>query len=301
MFRQRSTPWIQRKSRFIIAVIAAFGAAVTAYLTIVKLAGGSAACPVTGCDQVLSSPYAVVFGLPLALFGFLAYSGMGTMAVAPWLINPDSQKELRQKAENWTWLLMFIGGVAMMIFSSYLMYIMAFKIQSLCLYCIASAICSLALCTLTIVGHSWEDIGQLLFVALIVGMVTIIGTLAVYAPINNPELGSQETYGVTTASNPDNIALAEHLTQVNAKMYGAYWCSHCLTQKQLFGKEAVTEVPYIECDPNGKNPQPDLCQAANIQGYPTWEINGQQYSGVRQLNELAQLSGYTGSQNFGNP
>ncbi|MDY7020652.1 MAG: vitamin K epoxide reductase family protein [Cyanobacteriota bacterium] len=301
MFRKRSTPWIQRKSRFIIAVIAAFGAAVTAYLTIVKLTGGSAACPVTGCDKVLSSPYAVIFGLPLALFGFLAYSGMGTMAVAPWLINPDSQKELRQKAENWTWLLMFIGGVAMMIFSSYLMYIMAFKIQSLCLYCIASAICSVALFTLTIVGHSWEDIGQLLFTGLIVGMVTIIGTLAVYAPINNPDLGSNETYGVTTASNPDNIALAEHLTQVDAKMYGAYWCSHCLTQKQLFGKEAVTKVPYIECDSSGKNPQPDLCQAANIQGYPTWEINGQQYSGVRQLNELAQLSGYTGSQNFGNP
>ncbi|MEB3280254.1 MAG: vitamin K epoxide reductase family protein [Lyngbya sp.] len=301
MFRQRSTPWIQRKSRFIIATIAAFGAVVTAYLTIVKLTGGSAACPVTGCDKVLSSPYAVVFGLPLALFGFLAYSGMGTMAVLPWLINPESQKELRRKAENWTWLLMFIGGVAMMIFSSYLMYLMAFKIQSLCLYCIASAICSLGLFLLTIVGQSWEDFGQLMFTGLIVGMITIIGTLAIYAPLNNPQADSQETYGVTTASNPANIALAEHLTQVGAKMYGAFWCGHCQTQKQLFGKEAVTKLTYIECDPEGKNPQPDLCKAANIKGYPTWEVNGQQYSGVQRLEKLAELSGYTGSQNFGNP
>ncbi|MEA5496781.1 vitamin K epoxide reductase family protein [Limnoraphis robusta] len=301
MLRQRSTPWIQRKSRFIIATIAAFGAVVTAYLTIVKLTGGSAACPVTGCDKVLSSPYAVVFGLPLALFGFLAYSGMGTMAVAPWLINQESQKELRQKAEYWTWLLMFAGGVAMMIFSSYLMYLMAFKIQSLCLYCIASGVCSLSLFLLTIVGHSWEDIGQLMFTGLIVGMITIIGTLGVYAPLNNPQAGTQETYGVTTASNPANIALAEHLTQVGAKMYGAFWCDHCKTQKQLFGKEAVTKLTYIECDSKGKNAQPQLCQAANIKGYPTWEVNGQQYSGVQRLDKLAELSGYTGSQSFGNP
>ncbi|WP_413163499.1 vitamin K epoxide reductase family protein [Capilliphycus salinus ALCB114379] len=301
MFRQRSTPWIQRKSRFIIATIAAFGAVVTAYLTIVKLTGGSAACPVTGCDKVLSSPYAVVFGLPLALFGFLAYAGMGTMAVLPWLINPESQKELRLKAENWTWLLMFVGGVSMMIFSSYLMYLMAFKIQSLCLYCIASAVCSIGLFLLTIVGHSWEDFGQLVFTGLIVGMITIIATLAIYAPLNNPQANSQETYGVTTASNPANIALAEHLTQVGAKMYGAFWCSHCQTQKQLFGKEAVTKLTYIECDPKGKNAQPDLCQAANIKGYPTWVVNGQQYSGVQRLENLAELSGYTGSQNFGNP
>lgn len=301
MLRKRSTPWIQRKSRFIIATIAAFGAAVTAYLTILRFAGGSAACPVTGCDQVLSSPYATVFGLPLALFGFLAYCGMGTMAVAPWLINPESHKELRRKAEYWTWLFLFMGAVSMMVFSSYLMYIMAFKIQSLCVYCIASAVCSLALFLLTILGHAWEDIGQLVFTGLIVGMITIIGTLAVYAPLNNPQAGTQNTYNITTASNPANITLAEHLTQVGAKMYGAFWCDHCRTQKQLFGQEAVAQLTYIECDPNGTNPQPQLCQAANIQGYPTWEINGQLYSGVQRLDKLAELSGYTGSRNFGNP
>ncbi len=301
MLRKRSTPWIQRKSRFIIATIAAFGAAVTAYLTILRFAGGSAACPVTGCDQVLSSPYATVFGLPLALFGFLAYCAMGTMAVAPWLINPDSHKELRRKAEYWTWLFLFMGAVSMMVFSSYLMYIMAFEIQSLCVYCIASAVCSLALFLLTILGHAWEDIGQLVFTGLIVGMITIIGTLAIYAPLNNPQAGTQNTYNITTASNPANITLAEHLTQVGAKMYGAFWCDHCRTQKQLFGQEAVAQLTYIECDPNGRNPQPELCQAANIQGYPTWEINGQLYSGVQRLEQLAQLSGYTGSRNFGNP
>ncbi len=301
MLRKRSTPWIHQKSRFIIASIATFGAVITAYIAIVKLTGGTAACPVTGCDKVLESPYAVVFGLPLALFGFFAYSGMGIMAVAPWLINPDTQKRLRTQIEEWTWLLLFAGATAMIVFSSYLMYLMAFKIQSFCLYCVFSALCSLGLFILTIIGRELEDIGQLIMTALVVGMVTIISTLAIYAPLNNPVAEEGNGYNITTASAPANIALAEHLTNINAKMYGAYWCDHCQTQKALFGQQAVSKMPYIECDSSGKNPQPELCQAANITGYPTWEINGEQYSGVRQLDELARLSGYTGSQDFGNP
>jgi uncharacterized membrane protein len=44
-----------------MAGIASIGAAVTAYLTIVKLTGNSTACSTGGCDIVLSSPYATVF------------------------------------------------------------------------------------------------------------------------------------------------------------------------------------------------------------------------------------------------
>jgi uncharacterized membrane protein len=297
--RRRSQPWIQRKSRFIIASIAAFGAVITAYLTIVKLSGGVAACPVTGCDKVLESPYAVVFGLPLALFGFLAYAGMGAMAVGPWLINPETNKGLRSLFIEKTWLLMFVGAAAMTIFSGYLMYLMVAVIKSFCLYCVGSAICSLALLILVLIGRDWEDIGQLIFLGVIVTMVTLIGTLAVYSPINSPR-AERGTYAITTNSAPANIALAEHLTEKGIKMYGAFWCGACLTQKQLFGKEAVAKLTYIECDPKGENPQPQLCQAAKIQSYPTWEIDGQLYVGVRSLEELSQLSGYSGLTNFGN-
>ena len=94
---------------------------------------------------------------------------------------------------------------------------------------------------------------------------------------------------------PDTVAfeqsLAEHLQQTGAKMYGAYWCPHCADQKALFGS-AVGAMPYVECDPNGEKPQPDLCQAKQIEGYPTWEIAGQLYPGTRSLLELAALSNY---------
>ena len=301
MGRKRSKSWIHSNSRFIIAGITAVGAAITAYLAIEKLIGGTVICPVAGCDKVLESPYASVFGLPLALFGFLAYAGMGTMAIAPWLINSYSQKELRSKLENWSWLLMFVGSVSMSIFSSYLIYIMAFEIKSLCIYCIGSAICSLCLFILALIGRNWEDIGQLIFTAIIVGMITMVGTFAVYAPIHSAITDKPDAYGVTTTSTATKVALAEHLTKIGAKMYGAYWCSHCRDQKQLFGKKAVSKLNYIECDAKGENSQTNLCVANSIKAYPTWEINGQFQEGVISLENLAKLSGYKGSTNFNNP
>ena len=89
MIRRRQTPWIQRWSRPLIGGIAVLGAINTAYLTLTKLLGGEAACPTSGCEQVLSSRYAEVFGLPLALFGFLAYAAVTVFALGPLLINPD--------------------------------------------------------------------------------------------------------------------------------------------------------------------------------------------------------------------
>lgn len=94
------------------------------------------------------------------------------------------------------------------------------------------------------------------------------------------------------------MALAQHLSNKGAKMYGAYWCGYCKKQKELFGEQALSKINYIECDARGKNPQVNLCRNAKITGFPTWEINGKMYPGMRSLNDLATLSGYSGSRNF---
>ncbi len=108
----------------------------------------------------------------------------------------------------------------------------------------------------------------------------------------------QEGPAIRSQSLPDQVALATHLQKIKARMYGAYWCPHCHTQQELFGKEAFAAVTYIECDPRGKNAQPDLCKAANIKAYPSWEIRGKYYTGTQSLEKLAILSGYKGSRNF---
>ncbi|AFY67524.1 vitamin K epoxide reductase family protein [Geitlerinema sp. PCC 7407] len=307
MTRRRATPpWIHRWSRPIMGAIAVAGAIGTGYLTIVKLTGGTAACPTEGCERVLSSPYATVFGLPLTLFGFLAYFSMAVFALAPLAISETARKELRSQVENWTWWLLFFGATSMMIFSGYLMYLLAFEIKTVCFYCVGSALFSLALFVLTLLGRSWPDLGQLAFTGVIVGMVALIGTLGLYANATGsaPNGGATVEAGApppaTTTSGPAEIALAEHLTQIGAKEYGAYWCPHCFDQKQLFGAEASKKLNYVECDPEGQNSQTSACQAAGIQGYPTWEIKGELYSGTQSLETLAEISGYTGPRDFKN-
>lgn len=282
-----------------MAAIAIIGASETAYLTIVKLSGGTPACPNAGCEQVLNSSYADVFGLPITLFGFFAYIIMAILASLPLAVNPDTNKTLRLNLEKWTWLPMFILGTAMVISSSYLMYIMTFEIKKLCLYCTASALFSASLFILTIIGNNWEDIGQLLLSGITVGMVTLIGILGIYSNGNALTI-PQTNFTISSHSGVAEIELARHLTAIGAKKYGAFWCPHCQEEKQLFGKEAFPEINYIECDSRGKNAQPELCQAANIKGYPTWEINGNFYSGLKSLEKLADLSGYQGRRNFQN-
>jgi uncharacterized membrane protein len=336
MIRRRSAPWIHRFSRLLIAGIASCGALVTGYLTIVKLSGEQVACNASsagagtgaGCNAVLSSPWAEVLGQPLALFGFLAYFSMLVFALAPLLLKSGENKEQRQKLENLTWMFLLIGSISMTVFSSYLMYVLFSQIKTVCPYCIASALFSLTMLVLTIIGRSWEDIGQIFFTAIIVGMVTLIGTLGVYAGVtpggtvansadspnaaqiaedgrvtfiasrdNPPQPGVG--WEVTTTSGEAEIALARHLKDIGAKEYIAWWCPHCHEQKLLFGKEAYEEVPYTDCAPadNPNNVKPE-CKTAGIQSYPTWKINGETYQGAKNLDELAKLSGYQGPINF---
>lgn len=305
MIRRRSTPWIHRSSRTVMAAIAAIGVVETAYLTVAKFTTGSVICPTSGCDKVLNSPYAIAFGVvPLSLLGCLAYLTIAILALAPKAVNSDTNKALHSQLEKWTWQGLFVITAAMVIFSSYLMYLMAFEIRELCIYCVSSAVFSLSLFVLVLVGREWEDIGQLLFTGIVVVMVSSIGALGLYNSVNAPA-PTISTPGmvppvVTTVSGPAEMALARHLRQIGAKEYGAYWCPHCHDQKMLFGKVAAKLVDYVECDPKGQNSRAQVCQAAsaNIKGFPTWEIQGQFYSGTKSLEKLAELSGYSGPRNF---
>jgi uncharacterized membrane protein len=287
-----------------MAAIAAIGVLETAYLTIAKFTTGSVICPTSGCDKVLNSPYATAFGVvPLSLLGCLAYLSIAILALAPTTVNPETNQGLYSQLENKTWQGLFIITAAMVIFSSYLIYLMAFEIQELCIYCVSSAVFSLLLFVLVVVGHEWEDIGQLMFTGLLVTMVSSIAALGLYNSIKAPVTIS--TPGavppvVTTTSGTAEIALARYLAEIGAKEYGAYWCPHCHDQKMLFGREAAKLINYFECDPKGQNSRAEICQAtaANLQGFPTWEIKGQFYSGTKSLEKLAELSGYSGPRNF---
>ena len=94
-------------------------------------------------------------------------------------------------------------------------------------------------------------------------------------------------------SDSPALGLANHLTEIGAQMFGAYWCPHCQEQKKKFG-DAFSAVDYVECDPGGENPRTQLCLDNDIEAFPTWIINDEHHLGVHSLAELAELSGYEG-------
>jgi uncharacterized membrane protein/glutaredoxin len=304
MVRQRSDPFPYRYTRPLMAGLATLGAVITAYLTVAKLTNTPTLCPTEGCSIVMASPYASLLGIPLALVGFLAYVGIVGLAIAPMLVHSPQQKALHTQLEEGTQLLLLVGATAMLVFSSFLLYLLAFEIQAICIYCVSSAILSVSLFTLAIKGQRWPDLGQPFFVGFLVAVISLVGTLGLYANTNagtvtdNSYIAGETGLPVTTKSSAAEIALADHLNQIGAKLYGTFWCPYCHKQKQLFGQEAVSRLNYIECDPQGQNPQVELCQSAGLQGYPTWEINGQLIPGLVSLEQLADLSGYQGSRQF---
>ena len=98
---------------------------------------------------------------------------------------------------------------------------------------------------------------------------------------------------VTKQSSPEALALGKHLKDIGATMYGAFWCSHCYGQKQVFGREATDQfVQYVECDKKGANSKRDFCKEQKVPGFPTWDINGKLYPGEKTLEDLAKLSNF---------
>ena len=69
---------MSRNSRILVAilVLAAAGMATATYDFIARISGVPLFCPFAGkdCDIVQSSPYAVLFGVPLAFLGILAFA-----------------------------------------------------------------------------------------------------------------------------------------------------------------------------------------------------------------------------------
>ena len=94
------------------------------------------------------------------------------------------------------------------------------------------------------------------------------------------------------AEDPTARALAIHLTGRGAKMYGAYWCDHCVAQKEIFGA-AARRLPYVECSAGGQGSrQTSVCSGLRIATYPTWIIDGKRHEKLLTRSELAALTGF---------
>ncbi|XP_050372570.1 thiol-disulfide oxidoreductase LTO1 [Argentina anserina] len=271
----------------------------TTYLTILKLTNSDAFCP-TGaggsCGDILNSEYAVVFGVPLPLFGMLAYGSVAALGLD--LLTAKSLPFGIRKSDA---SLVLLGTTtSMAAASACFLYILSTQFSGTsCLYCLLSAFLSFSLFFITLKDFGFEKVqkeaGLLVCVAVLVA-VTLNRSYS--APVSSSPDDVDLPYfttEITTPSSPFAISLAKHLNAIGAKMYGAFWCSHCVEQKQMFGREAAKELNYVECFPSGFRKGTIMAKAcidAKLEGFPTWVINGEVLSGEKDLLELAEASGF---------
>jgi uncharacterized membrane protein len=125
------------------ALLSLLGLADALYLTVEHVTGQSVKCTIiSGCSEVLSSPYAVVAGVPLAAVGAAAYFSVFSVATLG---------AFGYRVAG-TLLTVLVG--AMFLVSLWLVYLQAFVIREFCQYCLFSAAVTTALLIVVVLIRS---------------------------------------------------------------------------------------------------------------------------------------------------
>ncbi|HEY7204355.1 MAG TPA: vitamin K epoxide reductase family protein [Methylomirabilota bacterium] len=269
--RRSATVAVPAKPDYLVVGLAAAGFAVALYLTWLKWSGSTAAFCLSGsgCDVVQASRYGTLLGLPTALWGALLYAAIGALAAIG----------LTATRGDWAFCLAAAGvGV-----SVYLTAVSLLVIHATCAYCLASGAIMLAI--LLVLWRRRAGLpGRRTKLSSVIGYAV---ALAILAPFGAAFIFAMPEGG----SAAFEAALARHLRDQGAVMYGAYWCPHCTEQKALFG-DAAKDLPYVECDPKGVNARPDLCEKAGVKSFPTWTMGDKRREGVQTPQALADFSDF---------
>jgi len=84
---------------------------------------------------------------------------------------------------------------------------------------------------------------------------------------------------------------AKCLAAKQAKMYGLYWCPHCIEQKEKFG-ESFHYVNYVECGVKGSSEMTPECKVAGIKLFPSWQFGMETpKEGILSLEALSDKTG----------
>jgi len=124
------------------AIVSLIGLADAIYLTIEHVTGQSVRCTiVAGCSEVLSSPYSVVAGVPLAMIGAAAYFGVFSFAT------------LAAFGYRFAVKLLTVLVLVMFLVSLWLIYLQAFVIHAFCQFCLLSAAVATALTVIVLLAR----------------------------------------------------------------------------------------------------------------------------------------------------
>ena len=190
---------------WVLSGLAAAGMLVTAYLTWLKLSGSGAALCVagSGCDIVQASRYATFLWVPTALWGLVTYVAIGVLA---WM-------GLTRR----NWPIAFVlaaGGVG---FSAYLTWLSVFDLGATCAWCLMSAVILIAILAVLVMRRPAAPNRKPVMSS--ARLVTNGGLAAVGAVV-----AAAFVFAAPFSAPPGyQSALAHHLTNTKAVMYGAFW------------------------------------------------------------------------------
>lgn len=133
----RSRPW----TAILAAIVSLAGVADAAYLTIHHYTAEPVPCSIIeGCEQVLTSPYATIGDVPLAILGLLAYFTAFSLAL------------LTIFGNRMMWRLFGAQVIIMAGFSAWLIYVQAALIGAFCQFCLLSALITTILLIIFVVS-----------------------------------------------------------------------------------------------------------------------------------------------------
>lgn len=133
------------KIPIVASLVALIGLGDAAYLTVKHFTAEPVPCSILdGCEQVLTSPYAEIAGIPIAAFGAAAYFTAFSLAL------------LAAYGNRATWTLFGVLGIAMAAVSGWLVYVQAAVIGSFCQFCLLSAITSFTLMLLFVASKIFD-------------------------------------------------------------------------------------------------------------------------------------------------
>jgi uncharacterized membrane protein len=190
---------------WIVGGLAVMGVLDAGYLSWLKQSGASAAlCTAgSGCDIVQASRYSLFLGVPTALWGLVVFAFIGGLALTGF---------------GWRrWLAAFLlasGGVG---FSVYLTALAVFGLGATCIWCLTSAAILIVL-VVALWSARPTPSGRKPAVRppklAVYGILAALGTAVVGAFVFAAPISAPAGY---------SSALARHLADTRAVMYGAFW------------------------------------------------------------------------------
>ena len=240
-----------------ILILAAIGIAASAYLALSHYRnytdiGYSSFCAISksiNCDTVSQSPWSILLGLPVALWGILGYTVLFLLAL-PAQINTEKRRGL--------WDLLFLIALLFSLIDLFFGYITAVEIQSYCIVCLLTYAVSFSLLFLIWIirrrfnNHSLfngiqKGLGFLLqqksILILLVFLALAFGTLRIFIPTywnyQYPQLSENIAKGITEEGHP---WIGAEDPQLIINEFTDYQCFQC-SKAHLFLRLLVDKYP----------------------------------------------------------